>query len=318
MAHYRQLVTHTLGTVDLIHAHSPAEVARQAIHLASFWKVRLIYEVRGFWSLSKAADDGVTADIDEATAVDSCVARNPKVHHVVAICQGVADQLVRQHVCFRKISIIPNGVDTSRFRPQKKDEELLNSLRLRDRFVFGYVTHVRRLEGLQCAIRAWPAVVKAIPEAVFVLVGTGPYFDVLKRMASDQGLGDTFRFIGQVPHTNVLSYYSLFDAFVVPRASSPVSHVVTPLKPLEAMAMGIPVIISRVAALEEIVRNGQTGLSFEPDDPDSLVSVCTQISRDGFLRKALATAARAWVEQERDWKIIAARYSSLYSALLGS
>lgn len=316
MARYARWLTKTVGEMQLVHAHSPPLAVREAVHLASFWRVPLVYEVRGFWGLSKSVERGMPGGIDELTLQDTHAARNRRVRHVVAICQAIADQLVKQGVDARKISIVPNGVDTSAFRKRNRNQQLLRDLGLQGRFVFGYITSVRRMEGIQCVIEAWRTVLREIPEAVFVLIGGGAYLDTLKRIVDERGLNDSFRFVGLVPFDRVLDYYSLLDVFVVPRISAPVCHMVTPLKPLEAMAMEIPVIASDVRALREMVIEGQTGVLFQADDPKSLASACVRMARDHGGRRQLSQTARAWVERERDWRAIALRYDSIYSSLL--
>lgn len=298
---------------DVVHAHTPARTALAGWRMARKFKAAFIYEVRGFWFLSQATERGRQVDVDAAVAAD-VVAAN-KAHRVVAICQGIADVLVRNGVASSKISIVPNGVDAAAFAPADYDEELADQLGLKGRFVYGYATNVRRLEGVQDVVRAWPQIKKAVPEAVFLLIGDGDYMAPLRQLVRESGVQDDWKMVGRVPHSQVKSYYSLLDVFVVPRIAEPVCEIVTPLKPLEAMAMGIPVVASNVLALREMVADGRTGLVFNAGDPESLATVCIRIAADGDLRSAIQRSARDWVLAERDWRVIASYYHAVYQSM---
>lgn len=299
---------------NIVHAHSPASTGLEAWRMARRFGAAFVYEVRGFWELSRAANNGERINIADALSEDVRVAN--KADRVVAICEGIAKQLIRNGVSAHKISIVPNGVDASTFYPLVRNRHLAKQLSLEGSLVYGYATNVRRLEGIQIVVQSWLHVKKRIPNAIFLLIGDGSYMSVIRRLAREYGVEDSWRFVGRIPHSKMQEYYSLFDVFVVPRLPEPVCEIVTPLKPLEAMAMGIPVVASGVSALREMVQDGKTGLLFEPGDPESLASVCVQIGMDSPLRRDLSVAARSWVERERDWAHITSRYSSIYQLLL--
>ena len=311
---YDSWVSRVYGKPDILHAHSPEQSAFEALSLARRWRVPLVYEVRGFWRLSLAACDGTTVDVAEATHGD--VRAGGKANHVVAICKGIADVLVQGGIPPGKIDIVPNGVDTSAFRPLNRDEQLAREIGIDGKLVYGYATNVRRLEGIQDVVKAWKEVTKILPDAVFLLIGNGKYMDVLKELVREKGVGDTFRLLGRVPHAEMRAYYSLLDVFVVPRIPEPVCHIVTPLKPLEAMAMGIPVVASDVSALREMVQDGETGVLFEAGNSDSLAATCIEVGKDARLRRELSLKARQWVEKEREWAVVTCLYSSIYESLV--
>ncbi len=311
---YGSWLPRVYGKPDILHTHSPAQSAFEALSLARRWRVPLVYEVRGFWGLSGAANNGTSVDVVKATHKD--VRAGGKADHVVAICKGIADVLVQGGIPHGKIDIVPNGVDTSAFRPLSRDEKLAREIGVQGKLVYGYATNVRRLEGIQDVVKAWKEVIKILPDAVFLLIGDGTYMDTLKELVRENGVGDTFRLLGRVPHAEMRAYYSLLDVFVVPRIPEPVCHIVTPLKPLEAMAMGIPVVASDVSALREMVQDGETGVLFEAGNSDSLASTCIEVGKDAQLRKELSVKARQWVEKERDWAVVTSLYLSIYESLV--
>jgi glycosyltransferase involved in cell wall biosynthesis len=302
-----------VGTPDIIHAHSPPKMAEESHHLSSILNVPMIYEVRGFWGLSVASNNGGSADVSKELIPDLRACK--RAGQVVAICNGVADQLIRGGIQAKKITIIPNGVDTNNFNRSCKDNKLANRLGVADRFVYGYVSNVRRLEGIQTVIKAWHEIKKRIPEAVIVLVGDGLYLKNLEMLVKTEGLEESIRFVGRVPHDEIVNYYSLFDAFVVPRIPEPVCQLVTPLKPLEAMSIGIPVIASDVVALREFITDGETGLLFKSANSTALADACIKMARDDGLRKEISQNARKWVIKNRDWSVVASKYKGVYQQI---
>ena len=316
MRAYVEWIRRNWGVPEIVHAHSPASTGAEGLRMARRFGAAFVYEVRGFRTLSAAAERDETVHTNAATACEIKVAK--KADRVVAICEGIAQQLIRGGVSDSKITIVPNAVNGAEFQPLVRNEQLAAELAVQEHVVFGYVTNVRRLEGLQTAIQAWPQVKKEIPNAVFVLVGDGTYVGQLQGLARKRGVEDSWRFVGRVPHSEVRAYYSLFDVFVVPRIPQPVCQIVTPLKPLEAMAMGIPVVASDVFALREMVDDGKTGLLFTAGDPASLASVCVRIGTDPHLRDQLVKAASLWVKTEREWSVVAGRYANVYRPLVNT
>ena len=125
----------------------------------------------------------------------------------------------------------------------------------------------------------------------------------------------TVVFAGRVPYDRIVDYYALIDVFVVPRTADRVSQLVTPLKPYEAMAMERALVVSDVAALREIVVEGETGRIFRPEDPIALADAVEPLLEDPVERLRLGRAARAWVTAHRTWHQNGLRYLDLYRRL---
>ena len=185
-------------TPDIVHAHTPADTGFAGQRMARRLQAASVYEVRGFWSLSNATEEEQVAPVDAAVARDVAAAK--RAGRVVAICRGIADILTRNGVRSSRMSIVPNGVDTSAFTPVPYDKELADQLGLKGRFVYGYATNVRRLEGIQNIVRVWPLIKKAVPEAAFLLIGDGGYLETLRQMVREHGIEDDWRIVGRVPH----------------------------------------------------------------------------------------------------------------------
>jgi glycosyltransferase involved in cell wall biosynthesis len=129
----------------------------------------------------------------------------------------------------------------------------------------------------------------------------------IARIASETGLADRLILPGRVPHDEVERYYSLIDIAPFPRKPDLVCELVSPLKPLEALAMEKTVIVSSVAPLAEMIADGKTGLVFEKGNPDSLTATLDRALSDAGLRARLGEAGRKWVAAERTWATMAAR-----------
>jgi glycosyltransferase involved in cell wall biosynthesis len=230
----------------------------------------------------------------------------------VAISKGIRDAIVKRGIDPDKVVIVPNGVDTGVFSPRPVDRSLRQALGLDGCLVFGFIGSVRRLEGLELIIRAFSEVRRREPRARLLVVGDGPERERLAAMTAAAGLGDVVQFTGQVPHDQVLRYYSVMDVLVYPRIDAPINQMVTPLKPLEAMAMGQVCLASNVGGLKELVEHGVTGLLFAADDIVDVTEAMVRLASDQPLRDKLSAQAQATVRREREWSTLAARYADIY------
>ena len=211
-----------------------------------------------------------------------------------------------------------NGVEPDKFEIQTKDPDLLRSMKLEGKIIFGYITSIRFLEGIQTVAHAWKKILKEIPNAVFLLIGDGNYLETIKTMIKENNIEESFLILGRIDNQKIPAYYSLLDVFVVPRVNIPVSNIVTPLKPLEAMANVKPVIVSDVNALKEMVIDGETGLYFKADNPDDLANVSIKLAKDNSLRNSLGQNGRKWVLKNRTWDKIANQYLEIYNDVLNN
>lgn len=303
---------------NIVHAHSPVLNALPAIKVAHAAGLPVVYEIRAFWEDAAAANGGspegslkyrATAWLETRAAAQADA--------VTVICQGLKDDLIRRGIPADKITIIPNAVDVTHFSGGRvRDEELAPSLGLNDKEVLGFIGSFYDYEGLDVLIAALPDLLERRPNVRLLLVGGGPEDQRLRALAQAQGLADKVIFTGRVPHGEVERYYSLVDVLVYPRKAMRLTDLVTPLKPLEAMAEGKMIAASDVGGHRELIRHNDTGTLFRADDPADLARVVADLlSRrqdwPGFL-----TRARAFVERERTWANSVANYQNVYPRLL--
>lgn len=124
-------------------------------------------------------------------------------------------------------------------------------------------------------------------------------------------------FTGRVPHEQVQRYYSIIDVLVYPRLSMRLTDLVTPLKPLEAMAQGKLLAASDVGGHRELIRDGHNGVLFKTNDPRSLAEKVNALLQAPARWPALRQAGREYVETERNWVRSVAGYRPVYQELLG-
>jgi len=274
----------------------------------------IVYEIRGVWEDSAVAIGTLEPgsrryrrNQEESTRAAI------EADRVVTISEGLRREFVRRGIPADKITVVPNGVDTSTFTPLPRDRELAEKTGVGGKTVFGYISSIRALEGIEFLIRAMPEVLQAVPNSACLVVGDGEHRATLEALANDLGLAGKVIFTGRVPHDDIRRYYSIIDVFVVPRPSQRVNELVTPLKPLEAMAMERAVLVSGVGGLRELVEDGRTGLVFAPENPRDLARKAILLAGDESLRLELGQRARRFVVQEREWSRVVRRYEELWS-----
>ncbi len=312
---YREFVTEVVRRErpDIIHAHSSYANGLAALHASRRTGIPAIYELRTLWGESAVVEDGLSPRSPKYHAVwqlELTVMRNAA--RLVTISQGIRDAIVEAGIDPGKIDIVPNAVDTGVFVPRPPDLALVHALGLAGCFVVGFIGSLRRLEGLDLLLKAFQELRLRVPEARLVIVGEGPERPRLEALTRDVGLGEAVRCIGLVPHEDILRYYSIMDVLVYPRIDARINHTVTPLKPLEAMAMGKVCLASDVGGLKELVEERVTGLLFSRGDASDLAEKIILLASDHSLRARLATQGQVVVREKREWSIVISRYADIY------
>jgi PEP-CTERM/exosortase A-associated glycosyltransferase len=302
---------------DIVHAHSPCLNGIAAILEASRHGVPVVYELRALWE-DGAVDHGTAARGGAryriSRALESWVLR--RADAVTTICEGLREEILCRGVPQDKVTVIPNAVDPAQFSDTGRvDKELARSLGLDGARVLGFIGSFYGYEGLSLLLSALPQLLRHVPAARVLLVGGGYEEKALKRQAAEVGVSDKVVFAGQVPHDRVQDYYNLVDIFVYPRKRTRLTDLVTPLKPLEAMAQGRAVVASDVGGHRELIRPRETGLLFRADDADSLVGAVLELLEHPELGASMRANGRRFVETERTWKASVGRYNGVYSNL---
>ena len=278
----------------------------------------MVYEIRAFWE-DAAVGNGTGSEGSlryrlTRALEDRVVAR---ADAVITICRGLREDLIARGNAPGRITIMPNGVDMALFgQPLVRDIAFAQSLGLGEGPVIGFLGSFYPYEGLDDLIAAMPAILAARPDARLLMVGGGPADAALRAQAAASSAAAAIHFIGRVPHHEVERYYALVDVVCYPRKAMRLTDLVTPLKPLEAMAQGKLVAASAVGGHRELIAHGVTGTLFPPDDPAGLAAAMAALLADTGMWDARRTAARAFVEKSHDWAANVRRYDPVYQTLL--
>lgn len=300
---------------DIIHAHSPVLNALPALSAGRILGLPVVYEVRALWE-----DAAVSHGTTRAGSLRYRLSRRLETHAlrrttaVTTICQGLKDEMLRRHLELGKIFVIPNGVDLEHFSEQAacSSSSLADTLGLTGKVIFGFVGSFYKYEGLDLLITGAQKLTDKVKDCIIVLVGGGQEEDHLAQLVERRHLSRSVLLLGRVPHQQVRDYYDLIDVLVYPRLSSRITELVTPLKPLEAMALGKIVVASDVGGHRELIRDGETGFLFRADDIKDMVDVLARVvaERDHWPR--IIAQARNFVETERSWQSIVSGYRAVY------
>ncbi|MEN7538106.1 glycosyltransferase family 4 protein [Aurantiacibacter flavus] len=271
-----------------------------------------VYEVRGFWEITRASRDPQylltpTGRQERYLEVATALAAEA----VVTLTGAMRNELVLRGVPEQRIVLAPNASDPHRFSPIPRDPALMQQLRLHeDMPVIGYVGTFNPYEGLDDLVRACAGLRQEGLEFRLVLVGSGPekvdghcvVTEQLLELADKLGLGEWVIMPGRVLYEDAVRWYSLIDIAAFPRKPKSVTEFVSPLKPLEALAMEKAVVVSSVGGMREMVEDGRTGLVFPKGDPSALGAALRKLLKNEKLRQNLGKKGRAWIQQERSWR----------------
>lgn len=305
---------------DILHAHSPVLNALPTLWVGRRLGIPVVYEVRALWE-----DAAVSHVAGQPGGVRYALTRAfetfalKQADAVTVICEGLKREIVARRIPAAKVTVVPNAVDLDTFSGARApDIALVRQYDLTGKIVIGFFGSFYRYEGLHVLLSSLPDLVSVEPRIVVLLVGGGPEEASLKRLAAELGVADKVRFAGQVPHSLISRYYDLVELLIFPRISVRVTELVTPLKPLEAMAQQRIVLASGVGGHRELIRDNETGYLFAPDDPGGLVSKVLEVlhRRDDW--PEIGANGRHFVENERPWIRSVVRYKEVYGRLLTS
>ncbi|EIM02182.1 glycosyltransferase WbuB [Rhodanobacter thiooxydans] len=303
---------------DILHAHSPVLDALPALAVGRAAGIPVVYEVRAFWEdaavdLGTAREGGARYRLTRALETRAL----QQADAVTTICDGLRGDMLERGIPADKVTVIPNAVDITRFRSTASaDVALLEKYGLVRGYTLGFAGSFYAYEGLDALLRAMPLVLRAVPQARLLLLGGGPQEAALRALAARLGLEREVHFVGRVPHGEVTRYYGVMDVMVYPRISRRLTELVTPLKPLEAMAMGKLVAASDVGGHRELIRDGRNGHLFPAGSPEALAQCLIELLTTHAAWDKVIANGQAFVERERTWSASVARYRAVYADVL--
>jgi len=304
----------------VLHAASNYVNAVVALAIGKRYGLPVVYEVRGFWEdtwLSRHPDgtDLASSELYQRSR-DLETRCMLAADLVVTLGEAMREEIVARGVPADKVLIVPNAVSEDFLQPLPDADALRKELGIApNEHVVGEVSSLVPHEGIGTLLEATRLLKDRGLPVRALIVGDGPERPALQRQAADLGLGEAVIFTGRVPAAKVREFHALLDVFVVPRTPDRVCQLVTPLKPVEAMASGLCVVTSEVRALAEIIKPDVTGALTIPQDPVALADSLELLVCSPDIRKKLGDNAREWVARDRTWAHNAARYRDAYARL---
>jgi len=299
---------------DVIHAHSPMLNGLAGLLVRKRTGIPLVYEVRAFWE-DAAVDTGKTKEGSLRYLLIKNLEQFVFKHanKVACICEGLKNAIVDRGIPTDRLIVSPNAVDFRKFQHiTETDKKLVEELKLSDKKVLGFLGSFFKYEGLEFAIKAMPKILQRIPNAHLLLVGGGNQDAELKALCKKLQLDKHITFTGRVPYQEITRYYSLVDILVFPRENIRLTQLVTPLKPLESMALGKPIIASDVGGHRELIEDGVTGVLFESENIELLAKAAISLLESPEKMKSCIDNGHNYVENVRNWKNTATCYLPVY------
>ncbi len=303
---------------DIIHVHASNFYGHYVSKLIKKIKIPFVFEVRG---LIEDTHVGLgilregSFQYRKSQEIRKRIIKNADV--IVTLGNSMKSELIRQGINADKIKIVPNGVNIKKLHPKSPNLSIKEKLGIKNEKLLGYIGSIRRIEGIEVLLKALKIVKKEINNILLLLVGPGDpiYINELKDLAKKFNLHNNIKFIGAVPNSEIEDYYSILDICIIPRLNLRVNQLVTPLKPLEVMAMGKTLIVSNLPALRELVKPGISGDLFQVENVEDLVNKIKKYLFDQNIMDRLGKSAREYVKENYDWRKVITKYNSLYEKL---
>jgi glycosyltransferase involved in cell wall biosynthesis len=303
--------------IKIIHSASNFVNGLAANYAAKKMGIKSIYEVRGLWEITRISRQPEWENSEHFEMIKRLETEAAEIADiVVTITYALKKELMIRGIDEDKISVLPNGINTQSFMPLEKDLILMKELGIdENEIIIGYIGSIVEYEGIDLLVEAIANLKEMqIGNFKFLLVGDGRYFDYIKERIVQLDIADLVIITGRIPHEEVENYYSLIDIAPLPRKALPVSEMVSPLKPFEAMAMGKIVLGSSVKAIAEIIDDGYNGMLFEKSNVKDLTDKLELLLKDAQLREQIGKNARAWVVKERNWSVLAQKLNDIYDS----
>jgi PEP-CTERM/exosortase A-associated glycosyltransferase len=312
----RILVVARQENVDILHAHSPILNAIPALWAGRKLGLPVVYEIRAFWE-DAAVDQGSCKEwglrYRLTRYLETWVCK--KADHIAILCNGLKDDLVKRGIPANKITPVFNGVNADAFKPCSVDVEYQRSWGLEGKKVIGFIGSFYRYEGLDLLVKSFAQLARQNNDAMLLMVGGGEMAAELTALTSSLNLTDRVVMPGRIPHERVPGVYAMIDILAYPRYSMRLTELVTPLKPLESMAMGKVVVASDVGGHKELIADGKTGVLFTSGDENALATTLAELLADESRRRQLEKNGLEWVREQHTWERTTGVYRDIYTEI---
>ena len=313
---------------DIIHGHNPAVCALASLRAKRLCRIPMVYEAHGIMRDFPhfVQDFGRLTPLNQL----ACKCMQADWAHSERKVLDAADRVIVQtdvardrlqslyKLADKPIDVIRNGVDCEAFDPahmQPERDRLRQQHGWNDHIVCLYAGYLDKINGIDFLLRALKLLEGDIRRRLrFVLLGRGPLQQEVAEAARE--LGDVLDYPGVVGHEEMPAYYAACDVFMIPRPSYLPAETLIPMKLLEAMAMEKVVLVSDVAAMAEIITDGQNGLVFEKGNTEDFLRKLDIIVKTNSQLQEFGKQARADVLAEYTWQSSRKQLQRIYEQLV--
>ncbi len=211
-----------------------------------------------------------------------------------------------------RIIIAPFGVEPSLFSPEKRDARLMEHLNSRNPPIVISTRNHEEIYDVQTLIKSAPLILKKVPEARFLILGSGSQTEKLIELARIEGVNDAVTFVGKVQHDELPKYLASSDVYVSTSLSDTVS-----VSLLEAMSSGAVPVVSNIEGNRSLVNDGYNGLLFKTGDPISLAEKVSNLLSDIRALEQYRAKNREIIMDEYDWNKNMMEIEEKYIELMG-
>ena len=297
---------------DLLHAHSKHDNAQLGLAVGRRLGLPVLYEVRGFLEETWRSRGGSPDSDRYRMFKDAETWCMEQADLVLTLSETMRAEILRRGIHPSHVVVVPNAVPNAFLDPLPDGTATRRRLEIaEDAYVLGVVSTLSDYEGVQTLLDAMRLIDD--PSVHLLVVGGGPAADDLRRSSLD--LAGRISFTGRVPHADIRSYYAAIDTFCLPRQRTPVTELVPPLKPLEALASAVPLLVSDLPPLLELLSESGAGWSVAADVPEAWAAQIEYVRDQREERWSKGRQAREWVREHRTWSRLADTYDIAYSRL---
>lgn len=237
-----------------------------------------------------------------------------RADHIIAVSAAVREHALSRGAPVERITVLPNGVDTARFHPAADGRPVRERYELVGRPVIGFVGSLKPWHGLDFLLEAFIDILAQCPDAALLLVGEGPGLaDLQARVAHDQLQGRVI-FTGRIPHADIPAHLAAMDVTVAPYTAQD-GFYFSPLKVVESLAAGRPVVAPRLGQLTDLLQDGVTGLLYPAGDRAACVERVLELLNDAPRRRAMGRAAASAAGENFGWDKTAHRVTQIMRCL---
>jgi PEP-CTERM/exosortase A-associated glycosyltransferase len=298
----------------IVHVHSP---------VLNFWPTwwacnntlsAVVYEIRAFWEDAAVANGKTTEQslrykLTRYAETLAC----QRAAHVFALCEGLRADLLARGLPAHKVSLSPNVVpphdDTILPPPQYLQQQL------QGKTVLTFIGSLYHYEGVDVLLQAFSVLAATDANLYLLIVGQGPEYAALTTLHASLPHNNRIIFTGSLPANEAKACYTLSSAIILPRRDTRLTQTVTPMKIPEAQQHGVVVIAADVGGHREMVQHNKTGYLVNAQTPHTLAADIAQVLQQQQHWPTIIAQAKAAVQQQRGYNVLAQAYSSVYQRL---